>query len=308
MGLIRKLLLTASNSDWLAQQMRRRRFARRAVSRFLPGEDADAALLAAQRFADQGMASVLTELGENVKNAAEAEEVTRDYLMLMDRIKQRGLPAHISVKLTHLGLDLGRDICAAQLRSLIGHAAQAGNFVWIDMESSQYTDLTLELFRDLRAEHQNVGVCLQAYLRRTPADLEALLPLKPTIRLVKGAYNEPPEIAFPSKREVDRHFLMLAEQLLDSRGSQFHPPGFGTHDMRLVARIRDVVRNRLIPDQAFEIQMLYGIRAADQRRLAADGCRVRVLVSYGTAWFAWYMRRLAERPANVWFVARSLVG
>jgi proline dehydrogenase len=287
--------------------MRDRRFVRRAVTRFLPGEDVQSALEAARVFAGQGIQSVLTELGENVTDRADAEEVTRDYLEVLDRITEQRLPAQLSVKLTHLGLDLDRDLCAAQLSTLVKRAEVLGNFLWIDMESSQYTDVTLDLFREMRRKFPNVGVCLQAYLHRTAGDLEGLLPLKPSIRLVKGAYNEPQEIAVSSRRQVSQRYLDLARQLLDSLSSQYHPPGFGTHDMRLVDWIRDYARGRSIAADCYEVQMLYGIRVEDQRRLAADGCRVRVLISYGTAWFAWYMRRLAERPANLWLVARAMV-
>ncbi len=307
MGVLRRVLLRGSRSAWLARQMRNRRFVRRAVTRFLPGEDAQSALQAAKIFASQGIASVLTELGENVTDRADAEAVTRDYLEVLDRITEQRLPAHLSVKLTHLGLDLDRDICAAQLHTLAKRADAVGNFVWIDMESSEYTDVTLDLFREMRRQFPNVGVCLQAYLHRTPRDLEELLPLKPSIRLVKGAYNEPKDIALSSKRKVFERYADLARQLLDNLSSQYHPPGFGTHDMRLVAWIRDHARSRSVAADCYEVQMLYGIRAEDQRRLAADGCRVRILISYGTAWFAWYMRRLAERPANIWLVARSLL-
>lgn len=306
MGVLRRVLLRASRSAWLARQMRNRRFVRRAVTRFLPGEDAESALEAARAFASQGILSVLTELGENVTDRADAEAVTRHYLEVLDRITERRLPAQLSVKLTHLGLDLDRDICAAQLSALVSRADAAGNFVWIDMESSEYTDVTLDLFREMRRRSPNVGVCLQAYLHRTPRDLEELLPLKPSIRLVKGAYNEPPEIAVSNKRKVAQRYVELARQLLDNLSSQYHPPAFGTHDMRLVDWVRNYARSRSVAPDCYEVQMLYGIRAEDQRRLAAEGLRVRVLISYGTAWFAWYMRRLAERPANMWLVARSM--
>lgn len=176
------------------------------------------------------------------------------------------------------------------------------------MEGSNYTDVTLDLYREARRGHPNVGVCLQAYLFRTQADLDGLLPLQPTIRLVKGAYSEPPAVAYPSKKDVDAQYLRLAWRLLDARGSQTHPPGFGTHDMGLIRQIRDYAKAKGVADDAYEVQMLYGIGTRDQRRLAAEGARVRALISYGSAWFAWYMRRLAERPANMWFVVKSLVG
>lgn len=307
MRVLRRAFLRASRSAWLARQMKDRRFVRRAVTQFLPGEDAASALRAAREFADQGILSVLTELGENVHDRASAEAVTRNYLEVMERIAEQRLPTHVSVKLTHLGLDLGRDICAAQLNTLVRRAEALGNFVWIDMESSEYTDLTLDLFREMRRQFANVGVCLQAYLHRTPRDLEELLPLKPSIRLVKGAYNEPRAIAVSKKREVSERYRALAQQLLDSLSSQYHPPGFGTHDMQLIDWIRARAREGGLANDCYEVQMLYGIRTQDQRRLAREGCRVRVLISYGDAWFAWYMRRLAERPANIWLVARSMI-
>ncbi len=309
MGLIRTALLKASDSHWLANQARNRRFAKRARSRFIPGENLDAALAAAEQLRERGLTAVLTELGENVATAAEVDGVAQHYDEVLERVEQRSLPAHISVKLTHLGLDLSRDVCAVHVSRLASAATARGNFVWIDMEGSDYTDLTLDVFRRVRAEHANVGVCLQSYLYRTADDLESLLPLSPTIRLVKGAYKEPPNIAFPHKKDVDANFLKLAERLLrDDARSNGVRPGFGTHDLRLIASIGEHASASRIPSDAFEVQMLYGIRRNDQLRLAKEGIRVRILISYGTAWFAWYMRRLAERPANLWFVMRSMLG
>lgn len=306
MGLMRTALLRASQSQWLNHQVRGRRFVRRAVSRFMPGEDAESALQAAQQFARQQLPTVLTQLGENVADAGEARAVTQHYSGVLDRIQALKLPAHVSVKPTHLGLDLSPDLCREQLETLARHAARVGTFVSIDMEGSSYVDRTLELYRQLRPAHPNVGVCLQAYLYRTPDDLASLLPLSPTIRLVKGAYNEPANIAFPKKSDVDQRYFDLAQRLLSApRPPQ--PHGFGTHDLKLLDRICAHARSAGVPHSAFELQMLYGIRAADQIRLARGGYTVRVLISYGTYWFPWYMRRLAERPANVWFVVKSML-
>ena len=202
---------------------------------------------------------------------------------------------------------MDRSTCERAVGELAARAAESGSFLWIDMEESRYVDVTLDLFRRVRAERRNVGVCLQAYLRRTPQDLAGLLPLGPAIRLVKGAYNEPASIAFPRKRDVDGRYAALAEQLLQEAVRGRVRPVFGTHDLRLIARIRELAGRQGTAPSAYEIHMLYGIKAAAQRTLAADGCTVGVLISYGTAWFAWYMRRLAERPANVWFVVRNLV-
>ncbi len=305
MSLARRLLLRASRSDWLAGQLRRRSFVRRAVRRFLPGEDLADALAAAADCAGRGIGSVLTQLGEQVRSPAEADAVRDHYLGVLDRIRQRSLPGQLSVKLTHLGLDADRQACIARVQALAARADATGSFLWIDMEESRYTDATLEVFRQVRTGRVNVGVCLQAYLRRTPADLAALLPLRPAIRLVKGAYNEPADIALPRKADVDASYLALAEQLLGAARNGARAV-CGTHDFRLIERIRARAGELKLPPEACEFHLLYGIRTAEQHALAAAGAKVRVLISYGVAWFAWYMRRLAERPANVWFVVRSL--
>ncbi|HEX2091784.1 MAG TPA: proline dehydrogenase family protein [Longimicrobiaceae bacterium] len=307
MSLSRTLLLRASRSRWLAEQLRRRRFARRAVRRFMPGEDADAALDAAAELRAAGMGTVLTQLGERTTRREEAEAVREHYLGLLDALGRRGLSADLSVKPTHLGLDVDRAVCERSLHRLAARAGEIGSRVWIDMEEAPYVDATLELFRRVRAEHEAVGICLQTYLRRTPADVEALLPLGPAIRLVKGAYAEPAEVAYPRKADTDRAFLALAERLLERAGEGGALPVFGTHDLGLVGRIRERAGALGLSREAWEVHMLYGIRAAEQRALTGSGVTVRVLVSYGANWFPWYMRRLAERPANLWFVARSLL-
>ena len=307
MGIARSVLLKASRSQWLARQLRERRFFQRAVRRFMPGETLEAALVAAGAFAKQDIGSVLTELGEQVTNRAEAADVRDHYISVLDKIQRRKLPAHISVKLTHLGLDASREGCVQDILKLAARADQARSFLWIDMEESRYVDATLEVYSRAKGEWPNVGVCLQAYLHRTPQDLDRLLPLAPAIRLVKGAYNEPADVAFSKKSDVDESYRQLAKRLLAEAGRQRGRPVFGTHDLRLVETIRkDAVAQR-VDASAYEFHMLYGIRAAEQRSLASLGARVRVLISYGSAWFAWYMRRLAERPANVWFVLRNLV-
>lgn len=307
MSLGRALLLRASRSPFLAAQLRRRAFVGRAVRRFMPGEELSAALDAAQRLAASGLGTVVTQLGENLTGRADGEAVRDHYLAVLRELQRRGLPGHISVKLTQLGLDVDRDACERAVHALAQGAAQAGSFLWIDMEDSHYTDLTLDVFRRARAAHAGVGLCLQSYLRRTSDDLDALLPLAPAIRLVKGAYAEPAAIAFPRKTDVDASYLTLGERLLEHAARGGVRPVFGTHDARLIARLRERARALKVAPGAYEFHLLYGIRDAEQRRLAADGETVRVLISYGTAWFAWYMRRLAERPANVWFVLKNLI-
>jgi len=308
MSLARRLLLRASHSTWLARALRERAFFGRAVRRFMPGEDLSAALAAAAGLAQAGLGSVLTHLGEQVTSRDEAAGVRDQYLRVFDEIRLRQLPAEISVKLTHLGLDLNPKACLQDLLALAARAGTAGSFLWIDMEESRYVDPTLELFQAVRAAHTGVGVCLQAYLRRTPADLEALLPLAPAIRLVKGAYNEPPDVALPKKRDVDAAYAVLAGRLLERAAQGEARAVFGTHDLGLIARLRERALAVGAAPGAYEVHMLYGIRAAEQRALHSEGVPVQVLVSYGTHWFPWYMRRLAERPANVWFVVRHLLG
>jgi len=305
-SLARSLLLAGSRSRFLAGLLRRRHFVGRAARRFMPGEELSDALEAARLLAPRGIGTVLTKLGENVTTLAEAEGVERHYLEALGQIERAALPAQLSVKLTQLGLDVDRAACERSLRALAARVGD-GSILWIDMEDSSYTDVTLELFRRVRGDGASVGVCLQAYLRRTPADLEALLPLEPAIRLVKGAYAEPPAVAHAKKRDVDAAYLVLATRLLERAAADKARPVFGTHDMRLVESIRARAAAAGIPQRRCEWHMLYGIRDKDQRTLAASGEAVRVLVSYGSAWFAWYLRRLAERPANVWFVVKNLV-
>jgi proline dehydrogenase len=307
MGFARSLLLKASRSQWLARQLRERRFFQRAVKRFMPGETLDDALEAASQFAKAGLATVLTELGEQVTNRAEAAAVRDHYLGVFEKIQRRKLPAHVSVKLTHLGLEASKEGCIQDVLKLAARAEQARSFLWIDMEESRYVDATLEVYRRAKAEWPSVGVCLQAYLRRTAKDLEGLLALAPAIRLVKGAYNEPADVAFPKKRDVDENYRQLAQRLLGEAARQRAKPVFGTHDLALIETIRKAALAQRLDPTAYEFHMLYGIRAEEQRKLVSMGTKVRVLISYGSAWFAWYMRRLAERPANVWFVLRNVV-
>lgn len=306
MSIVRSALLRASRSPWLADQFRRRAFARRAVRRFMPGETLDPALDAAAVFAGNGLGTVLTALGERVTNPAEALAVRDHYLEVLNAIQTRGIPAHISVKLSHLGLDIDREACVDSVRLLASRASEVGSFCWIDIEESWYVDATLEVFRRARVDYEKVGLCLQAYLRRTPADLESLLPLSPAIRLVKGAYREPPEVAFPKKSDTDAAYFSLADTLLQGAAKGRALPVFGTHDLGLIARIRERAENLRVPKGGYEVHMLYGIKSADQRALRDQGASVRVLISYGTQWFPWYVRRLAERPANMWFVVRSM--
>lgn len=307
MPLLRRALLAGSQSRWLRERAMRRAFVRRAVSRFMPGEDVSDALAASGTLRKAGMGAVLTRLGENVAAEAEADAVAAHYLDLLERVKDTSGAVEISVKPTQLGMDLDEERCAARLLALAARAEATGNFVWIDMEQTAYVDATLRLVRRARAAHRGVGVCLQSYLRRTAGDLEALLPTGAGVRLVKGAYNEPPELAFPRKTDVDASYLALARRLLEAAaGGAGVRSVFGTHDRTIIDAILAEATTRGWPRSAAEFHLLYGIQRGEQERLRAAGWPVRVLVSYGEYWFPWYMRRLAERPANVLFVARSL--
>jgi proline dehydrogenase len=299
MSIARALLLRTSRSKWLADQFRKRSFAKRAVKRFMPGEDAGSALDAAATFGKDGIGTLLTELGEQIENVGEAAEVRDDYFKLLDQIAARKLPTHISAKPTHLGMTLDPAFCRDAYVALAKRAAEMGSFVWIDMEESWYVDPTLALFRDIHAAGQKVGLAMQAYLYRTPKDVESLLPLQPTVRLVKGAYNEAPDVAFPKKADTDRAYLEIGEQLIKGGAHAV----FGTHDMAIIDEIR-----RRHGTSGYEVHMLYGIKSGEQRALAASGVTVKVLISYGEHWFPWYVRRLAERPANVWFVVKNMWG
>jgi len=305
MGLMRTVFLAGSQSPWLRERATRYSFVRRSVSRFMPGETLEDALRATQELQLKGMSTVLTQLGENIKDADEAEAVRRHYLEVMEQAAARRLDAQISVKPTQLGLDLDPHLCRAHLEALLKRAEERRSFVWIDMEGSDYVDATLDLFRGARAVSSRIGVCLQAYLRRTPADLEGLLPLRPALRLVKGAYQEPADRAFPRKPDVDAAYLALATRILGQPGGP-EMLAIGTHDPRLIERLRAVAQERGVPRDAYEFEMLYGIQRALQARLVEGGDRLRVLISYGSYWFPWYMRRLAERPANVCFVLRNM--
>ena len=307
MGVTRNILLWASQSQQLREALPRYRFFRNAVSRFMPGEEIEDALRAAGELREKRIATVLTYLGENVKDEAEATKVARHYCEVLDNINARGLDCHVSPKLTQLGLDLSKELSYSHLKSIIEHAQKLRNYVWIDMESTQYTDVTLELYRWARKEYENVGLCIQSYLYRTADDLKSLLGLSPGIRLVKGAYAEPPNVAFREKRNVDANFFLLSRQLLNGTRQNGVRPAFATHDAELIQRIKREAETIGVSKEEYEFQLLYGIQREQQMALANEGYRIRVLISYGSYWFPWYMRRLAERPANLVFVLRNLL-
>lgn len=307
MGLMRSVLLAMSESPWMRANAPKMGFVRRAAKRFMPGEDVAAALEATRELAPKRIGTVLTQLGEDLEDAAQANEVREHYIDVYQRARADGLNIEISVKLTQLGLSFAGDTCEQNLVALADCAREHSNWLWIDMESTPYTDRTLDHYHRLRAKFPNVGVCVQAYLFRTEDDVKRLIRMGGHVRLVKGAYREPPDKAFPKKKDVDANYFALAKLLLSedarSRGVRAI---FGTHDGTLIRRLEEHARSTGVPAEKLEFQMLYGIQRAEQERLAAAGYPFRVLISYGSAWYAWYMRRLAERPANALFVLKNL--
>jgi proline dehydrogenase len=306
MAILRTLLLQASKSTWMRDRIPQFGFSRRAVARFMPGEKLEDALNAARSLHPAGIGTVFTYLGENVQDTAEASAVTKRYCDAISQIQKSGLDCEISIKPTQLGHDIQSDVSLANLETIVEQAKAAGNFVWIDMEDSNYTDSTLDLYRRIRERHANTGLCLQSYLYRTANDLKSLLPLSPAIRLVKGAYREPANRAFPRKQDVDANLLALAGQLLEAIGRNQTRVAFATHDAHMISRIQEMADAKGVAKNAYEFQMLYGIRSGAMNDLVRKGHRGRVLISYGPAWYAWYMRRLAERPANLLFVLKNV--
>jgi proline dehydrogenase len=300
-------LLWAAQNRWLREHLPRYRFVRASVARFMPGVTVEEALEAAERLVGDGVGVTLTNLGENVTDVEEADAVAEHYLDLLGQIGARGIDAEISVKPTHLGLELDVARTLDHLRRLSARSADLGRHLWIDMESSEHVAATVELAKRLRVEHANTGVCIQAYLHRTPQDVADLLAIDGSIRLVKGAYREPPELALQDRSAVSTAFRKLAVEILQRSRVAESRLALATHDIDLLNEIEHDAAGSGGGRDSYEIQMLYGIRVADQRRLAREGYRVRVLIAYGTYWYPWFMRRLAERPANVWFALRNLL-
>jgi proline dehydrogenase len=302
----RDAILLAARNRWLGEHLPRYRFVRATVARFMPGETMEDALEAAERLAVEGIPATFTYLGENVENDADADGVAEHYLRLLDLIEERGIDIEVSVKPTHLGLDLDPEQTFLRLRRLAERSAGLGKHLFLDMESAPYVDPTLAIYRRLREEFENVGVCIQAYLRRTPQDVAELLASSASVRLVKGAYREPGDLVIRDRRKIRATFEKLALEFL--RWSGGGRLALASHDVPLLTEIERRAAAAGFGRDAFEIQMLYGIRVADQRRLAGEGFRVRVLISYGTHWYPWFMRRLAEHPGkNLWLAVRNLL-
>lgn len=301
MNPVKAALLWASESALLRARLPQLSFVQRSVARFMPGEDAEDALGAAGGLVSEGIPVSFTRLGENTTDLAQAAEAAGDYLRLLDRIEELGLDAEISVKLTQLGYDLDPGVTATHLGRLVDRSAEIDRTCWIDIESTPYVDGTLDLYEAQLARSPNVGLCLQAYLRRTYDDIQRLLPSGPSIRLVKGAYREPKDLVFTSKAAIDESYFRLAQHLVQGGA---HRVVLGSHDTELIERIETSLGGH----DDFEIAMLYGIRADEQRRYASEGYAIRTLISYGPSWYPWFMRRIAEKPIeNTLLALRNLV-
>jgi proline dehydrogenase len=301
--MLRALLLELAKSSRLRRWITSHGVTRRMARRFVPGEELAPAIAAVRACNKAGMTASLDHLGENVVTREDAERARDAYIEALDRIAADGVDCNVSLKLTHVGLDLGEEFCAEQLRRIVRRADGLGNFVRVDMEGSAYTDRTLQLVKQARAQSASVGTVIQAYLYRSEDDIRALLALGCRMRLVKGAYKEPPQIAFPHKKDVDANFIKLMKLLLPS--GIYH--ALATHDPKMIeAAIRFAAEQKISKDQ-FEFQMLYGIRTDLQSQLVSQGYRVRVYIPFGRDWFPYFMRRLAERPANLLFFAKNLL-
>ena len=301
--MLRATLLKLSESPRFAKWVTTNGTTRRMARRFVAGESLDEAIEAARACNNAGMMVSLDYLGENCATTADAQRARDSYLGVFERIHQENLHANVSCKLTQLGLDINSDFCQGLVVSIVELAARYDNFLRVDMEGSKYTQRTLDIVKRVRARNPAVGTVIQAYLFRSETDVQDLLSCGCRIRLCKGAYKEPPEVAYPGKRDVDFNYVRLMKILLPS--GFYH--GVATHDPRMIAETIRWAAAKQISKDDFEFQMLYGIRTDLQRRLVKDGYRLRVYIPYGSDWFPYFMRRLAERPANLGFLLRNFL-
>ena len=307
--MLRSLILYLAQAAWAKNLIMRIGLARRTAHRFVAGDTLEEAIAATRQLNSNGLEVTLDHLGESVTDETGALQATQDYLELLDAIAHNGIRATTSLKLTQLGLDIREDLCLSNMRAILEKAKATGNHVTIDMESSDYTDATLHVYRTLRNENSfdNVGIVIQAYLYRSEDDMKALAAEGAFVRLCKGAYKEPPDRAFPDKADVDANFVHLVEQFLTpeacAAGAYL---GIATHDEKMIKASIAHIKQHNVPYENFEFQMLYGIRSRLQQQLRDDGYKVRVYVPYGTQWYPYFMRRLAERPANIVFFVSNL--
>ena len=306
MGFGRNLLLWGSENKWMAKNLPNYSFVKKAVKRFMPGEKITDVIDITKAFNTSGILTTFTYLGENITRTREASEVTKHYIDVLNVIIQEKLSSEISLKLTQLGLNLSFETCLDNLKQILKKADENKIAVFIDMESSKYTELTIQIYKEVKKEYQNVGICLRAYLYSTEKSLIDLISLNPLIRLVKGAYKESSEIAFPKKSEVDKNYFLLSKILLRYVTKGNIRAALATHDEKLLTKIIESGNLEKISSDKVEFQMLYGIKTSLQKELTGQGYKISVLISYGEAWFPWYMRRLAERPANIVFVLKNI--
>jgi len=302
--MLRAFFIYLSKLHWMRSLILKLGLTRKASRRFVAGETAQEVIEVVRQLNRQNILATLDHLGEDVHTEADARNARDDYVHLLDLIHQRGVPSHVSLKLSQFGLDVSGDVCRELVASVIEKAAQVGTFVRIDMEDSSHTERTLAVYRDMRQKYSNVGIVIQAYLYRTEGDIRGLVNDSiATVRLCKGAYKEPASIAFPRKADVDANMVRLMQFMLGDE-AQAHGThlAMATHDVKMIEATKKFVAEHNISKDAFEFQMLYGIRRDLQQRLAAEGYKMRVYVPYGNEWYPYFMRRLAERPANIWFI------
>jgi proline dehydrogenase len=301
----RSALIYLSRQEGLKDFAARFRPFKKLTTRFVAGETIDEAVAAIRELNTEGCSASFDHLNESVANASEAEAEVKEYLRILSRIDDTGINSNVSIKLTQFGLELDPELAYKNARAVVADAARRGNFVRVDMESSAVTQATIDIFKRLRAEFglNDVGIVLQSYLRRTYDDAQQLVKLPARIRICKGAYNEPPEVAFPDKKDTDANYIRVMQLLLSS--GIYH--GIATHDPKMIEATIAFAQREGIGKDAFEFQMLYGVRRDLQRQLAKDGYNMRVYVPYGKHWYPYFMRRLAERPANIWFVLKNLL-
>jgi proline dehydrogenase len=303
--LTRSALIYLSQHPGLKEFASKFRLFKKLTTRFVAGETIEEAVAAIREINAEGCTASFDHLNESVGSPVEAEAEVKEYLEILARIDETGIKSNVSIKLTQFGLELDPELAYKNARAVVVDAARRGNFVRVDMESSQVTQITIDIFKRLRAEFglNDVGIVLQSYLRRTYGDAEELVKLPARIRICKGAYNEPPEVAFPEKKDTDENYIRVMKLLLSS--GIYH--GIATHDPKMIDATIQFAREKGIGKEAFEFQMLYGVRRDLQRKLAKDGYNMRVYVPYGKHWYPYFMRRLAERPANIWFVLKNLL-
>jgi proline dehydrogenase len=306
MGISRNILLWASRNEWLKNRIPKMNFVQKALKRFMPGEKVEDAIQATRELMKHNIPTTFTHLGENITSLKEAETNTQHYLNLLDRIKKENLDIEISLKLTHIGLDLSFEKTLEFFIKIAAKAESLNNSIFIDIEDSSYVDKTIDFYKKIKEHHNNVGLCLQAYLYRTMDDIKSLIDINPWVRLVKGAYKEPDTVAFKKLKNVNDNYLALSRFLLQLMIEKSIQVAFATHDLILQEHIKKEANKIGLLKEKLEFQMLYGIKISEQFKLAIDGYKIRTLISYGKHWYPWYMRRLAERPANVFFILKNI--